>query len=97
MKIYIFLESSMCGPHGYLFHYVLNPKVFSVLTVIWSNWEIDDKFRNRHPCSSYMCLYEVTTVTGIRRGRSQILRGLPRNICDPTSSNSGKLYVKKKN
>ena len=43
-----------------------------------------------------MCLYELTTVTGIRRGRSQILRGLPRNICDPTSSNSGMFYVKKR-
>ena len=26
---------------------------------------------------------------------SQILRGRPRNICDPTSSNSGMFHVKK--
>ena len=29
----------------------------------------------------------------IRRGRSQILRGRSRNICDPTSSNSRMLHA----
>ena len=29
----------------------------------------------------------------IRRGRSQILRGRPHNICDPTSSNSRMLHA----
>ena len=32
----------------------------------------------------------------IRKGESPILRGRPRNICNPTSSNSGMLHVKKK-
>ena len=31
----------------------------------------------------------------IRRGGAQILRGLPRNMCDSTSSNSGMPHVKK--